>query len=143
VNDYEFLGAGRDINHPDTLIYVGLRFGENIVYIFIDVSLGISPYVLFEGDDLTKFVSVRRNEGSTSSFRMTYNGYNFDNTRFICSSDWVSFNPNDATGYRIENMFGTATNCRFDLVLDIERITVLVEDGKIKYAFRNGDSVLD
>lgn len=141
--DYQFLGISRDASNPDTLVYVALRFGENRLFVFLDVSNGISPYVLFEGEDLEKFIPIRRKEGTTSSFRMDLNGYTFDNTLFIYSADWVSFNPNRTTGYRIENMAGAVQNCRFDLVLDQERITFLVHDGRIDHAFWSGECILE
>jgi hypothetical protein len=140
---YEMMGISRDSQNPNTLVYVTLRFDTNKLYVFVDVSNGITPYVVIEGDDLQKFIPIRRKEGTTSTFRMKFGDYTFGNTMFIHSAEWISFNPNKDTGYRIENMSGDARNCRFDLVLDVERITFIVHDGVVEHAFWNGDCVLD
>jgi hypothetical protein len=140
---YEMMGIARDAQNPTSLAYVTLRFGENKIYVFVDVTDGITPYVVLDGDDLKKFIPIRRKEGTTSSFRMKFGEYTFDDTLFIYSAEWISFNPNREKGYRIENMAGDSRNCRFDLVLDVERITFIVHDGKIEHAFHNGECVLD
>jgi len=140
---YEMMGITRDPRNQDALVYVTLRFGKNKIFVFVDVTNGITPYIVLEGDDLTKFIPIRRKEGTTSTFRMKYGEYTFGDTMFIYSADWISFNPNKEKGYRIENVIGDISHCKFDLVLDIERITFLVHDGRIEHAFWNGECILD
>ena len=140
---YEMMGVRRDPHRPDTVVGITLRFGINKVHVLIDIEGGIKPYVIIEGDELTKFIPLRRFEGVISSFRMQYGEYKFNDTLFLCSADWISFNPNKEKGYRIEEMNGDEYNCRFDIVLDIERFTFLVHDGRIDYVFYKGECILD
>ncbi|MDR0272554.1 MAG: hypothetical protein LBI27_04470 [Clostridiales bacterium] len=140
---YEMMGVWRDRHRPDTVAGITLRFGQNRIHVFIDIQGGIKPYVAIEGDELTKFIPIRRFEETTTSFRMHYGDYKFNDTLFLCTTDWISFNPNKQKGYRIEEMTGNERDCRFDIVLDIERFTFLVHDGRIDYVFYKGECVLE